>query len=128
MVTQGLPPFKTTVIMKFQIEGTHNWPTCPFEEVAFLRVEHRHMFHFTAEKIVTHTDRDVEIIMLKREMKQYLGDKYAVVFKEENGQYYCKFGRMSCEELAAELATKFDLESCEVLEDGENGAKVYKVF
>jgi hypothetical protein len=83
--------------------------------VSFLRVPHRHVFHITAKTAVHHDDRDVEFIMLKREIEQYLEGK---------------FGRpgdldgMSCEQLAGILVVLFELRSCEVSEDGENGAVV----
>ena len=37
-----------------------------------------------------------------------------------------KFVKMSCEMIAKELLEKFDLTKCEVSEDNENGAIVYK--
>lgn len=125
---EKLPEFKTTVIVKLQVEGIHNWPQCPFDEVAFLRHPHRHMFHIKAEKLVTHSDRDVEIIMLKRDIEGYLKSRYEHKLSYSSSQVALVFGRMSCEEIATEVAKQFELETCEVLEDNENGAKVYKTF
>lgn len=99
-----------------QFEGIHCWPECPFEEVAYLRSPHRHMFHIKAWKEVFHDDRDVEFIMLKHVMLAYLDGR----FPNRN------MGRTSCEMLARELIEKFDLKACEVSEDGENGAILYK--
>ena len=113
----------TTVISSLQVEGTHRWPDCPIPEVAFLRDEHRHMFHIKAEKEVTHDDRDVEIIMMKRSIESYLSAKYRN--HSVDGQY-CRFGSLSCEQIAKELVEQFDLIRCSVLEDGENGAAVYR--
>lgn len=101
---------KTAIVVTFQVEGTHRWPECPFEDVAFLREKHRHIFHVRATKQVTHSDRQVEIIRLKRSMLMY-ADKFGG-----------DFGRASCEDMAEHLVEKFDLITCQVLEDNENGA------
>jgi hypothetical protein len=100
------------VVIKLQHEGIHNWPECPFDDVAFLRNPHRHIFHITAKKDVRHDDRDVEIIKLKREMLEYLQEAITI-----------NMHSMSCEMLARNLGRRFQLSSCEVLEDGENGAE-----
>lgn len=110
---------KTFVVVTLQVEGVHRWKDCPFDEVGYLRDMHRHMFHIKAVKEVTHDDRDVEIIKLKQQVKGHLELKYYVT-----PQHLCDFGGMSCEMIAKELVEKFELESCEVLEDNENGAIV----
>ena len=102
-----------SIVVTLRIEGTHNWPECPLEEVSFLKHPHRHEFHIKVKKIVQHNDRDLEIIMFKRMMQSYFTAKWGKP---------AKFGRMSCEDIAEHLMDKFDLQSCEVLEDGENGA------
>jgi hypothetical protein len=101
-----------TVIVKYQIEAIHCWAECPFEEVSFLKDKHRHIFYIEAEKEVFHNDRDIEIIMLKRDMQTYSGKKY-------------DYGTWSCEQIAEDLLNKFNLKTCSVLEDNENGAKIY---
>tara|TARA_R110000868_G_scaffold93644_1_gene259110 strand:- start:1755 stop:2084 length:330 start_codon:yes stop_codon:yes gene_type:complete len=103
------------IIVRLRVEGIHCWPECPFESVAFLRAEHRHEFHIVAFKGVTHLDRDVEIIMLKRAITDFLRLQFGAP---------CQFGRMSCETIAALLVEQFGLAECEVSEDGENGAVV----
>lgn len=100
------------VFITTQFEATHNWPNCPFDEVAYLRDPHRHIFHIKAHKQVHHDDRDVEFIMLKHAINDYLIGVYP------NRQ----FGAKSCEMLARELIDKFGLCRCEVSEDNENGA------
>lgn len=105
----------TVVYCTVLFEAIHNWPSCPFEEVSYLRDPHRHVFHIKAYKLVYHDDRDVEFIMLKHQVEQYLKDKYPTG----------KLGATSCEMLARELTEKFDLCQCEVSEDGENGAIMY---
>ena len=106
---------KTSIIVRLEVEGVHRWPECPLTEVAFLKHRHRHNFHVRCIKRVDHSDRQVEIILFKREILKSLGISYGVP---------CDFGRMSCEDIAAELFRTFSLEACEVSEDGENGAIV----
>jgi len=108
---------KTTVITRLQVEGIHQWKDCPLPEVEFLRYPHRHIFHINCEKEVFHDNRDVEFIMMKREILKYLNTKYA-------DNECLKFNNMSCEMIAQELLDKFKLVSCEVFEDNENGARV----
>lgn len=105
------------VYCTLKVEGIHNWPGCPFDEVAYLRDPHRHMFHIKAFTRVNHDDRDVEFIVLKHAIRDYLEDAYW-----DEGSKCCYFGAMSCEMIARELIEEFDLSSCEVSEDGENGA------
>lgn len=107
------------VFCTLQIEGTHNWPDCPYDEVDYLRVPHRHVFHIKAFKSVDHSDRDVEFIMLKHKIQHYITTRYYNKVK-----FLCEFGAMSCEMLALELIDQFGLTSCEVSEDGENGSIV----
>ena len=110
---------KIEVFCTLQVEGTHSWPGCPYEEVAYLRDEHRHMFHIKAYKSVIHSDRDVEFIMLKHEIQIYLHTMY---YWAKNKIH--RFGAKSCEMIAQELIDNFELSRCEVSEDGENGAIV----
>lgn len=107
----------TCVIASLQVAGVHFWTHCPFEEVMYLREPHRHMFHIRAVKAVTHDDRDVEIIMLKNAIRDYLQKTFK---SDQYDDLY--FGGMSCEQIAHDIAIKFELTSCYVLEDGENGA------
>lgn len=105
---------QTEVWCTLQFEATHNWPGCPYDEVDYLKVPHRHIFHVKAYHIVEHNDRDVEFIMMKHRIQEYLSKKY------RGG----KFGAKSCEMLATELCEVFNLTRCEVSEDLENGAIV----
>jgi hypothetical protein len=108
---------KSEVFCTLQVEATHNWPGCPFEEVDYLRAPHRHVFHIKAYVVVNHSDRDQEFIILKHMIQNYIKDKYFDVSKQ-----LCVFGAKSCEMIAEELITQFKLSRCEVSEDNENGA------
>jgi len=121
----------TYVIVTLQVEGIHNWPEVEafVEGVSFLKHPHRHMFHIKATAKVDHDDRAKEIILLKREILQYLYRTYNDTFPVGPGVTYVPvepvaFGSRSCEMIAKDLCEAFDLRSCEVLEDGENGALV----
>lgn len=110
----------TNIVVKLQYEATHNWPKVAevlpdLPEIHFLQYPHRHIFHITIEKAVTHSDRDVEIILFKQEVLRYLRS----AFKGE-------FNNWSCEMIAEHLLEEYDCYSVEVLEDNENGAKVYR--
>lgn len=98
-----------------QVEGFHCWPEAP-AEVAFLRQEHRHLFHIKGCVQVYHDDRDVEFILLGRKMLGFFHRVYP------DG----RLGRLSCEMLAQQFVDEFDLTLCEVSEDGENGAWIVK--
>ena len=101
------------VEVNLRFAAVHQWSACPIPEVSYLRERHRHEFHIKAVKSVTHTDRDVEIIMLKQSIQEFL--KKEITFF---------MGETSCEMLAMQILKKFELHSCTVLEDGENGATV----
>jgi len=108
----------TEVFCTLQVEATHNWPGCPFEEVAYLRDPHRHVFHIKAYKKVFHDDRDVEFIMLKHDIQRHFQRYYDPTLA------MCAFGAKSCEMIGAELLDRFKLSRVEVSEDNENGAIV----
>jgi hypothetical protein len=114
---------KTNVIVKLQIDGTHRWPAAyeVFPEVGFLSDTHRHIFHITAKKAVTHSDRDVEFIIFKRDIQNYLQNRYYDSVLRTH-----RFNSMSCEMIASEILEYFECEYVSVFEDNENGAEVYK--
>ena len=105
------------VFCTLEFEGFHSWPEAP-EEVGFLRHPHRHMFQVRAEVEVTHDDRDVEFILLKRRIEQKIQKKL-----EEGAEV----STWSCEMWAKWILREFDCYRVEVSEDGENGAVVERV-
>ena len=114
---------KTNIVVKLQVEGIHNWPEARIKipQMGFLSSLHRHIFFITAKKVVSHNERDVEIIMFKREIFDYLQRNYF-----DKDLSCCNFGPRSCETLAQDLLEAYDLQYCEVLEDNENGAEIWK--
>lgn len=106
---------KSIVYCTIALEGFHDWPGAP-EDVSFLRVTHRHIFNIIAYKEVHHNDRDVEFILLKREITDRLNLAYGSPMV---------LGSTSCEQLALRLILECDLVACNVSEDNENGAILY---
>lgn len=109
----------TTIIVKLQFEALHCWPGVvevlpEIQDIHFLQFPHRHIFHITMEKEVSHSDRDVEIILFKRSVEKYLKETYSG-----------NLGAKSCEMLAEELMKQYECRMVEVLEDNENGGRVY---
>jgi len=102
------------VTVKTTFDAVHCWPEAP-TEVSFLRSPHRHVFHVKAVKLVTHADRDIEFILLKREIDRALAALLATG----------STAHWSCEMFAVWLIEQFALSSCEVSEDAENGAIVH---
>lgn len=115
---------QTKIVVRFTVEAIHNWPdAAKFEPtMAFLAFPHRHIFHFEAKKSVAHDDRDVEIIVFKRELMDYFNRNYF-----DLSLNLCNFGSKSCEMLANDLVEAYDLDEASCLEDNENGATVTKL-
>lgn len=114
---------KMLIEVKTQFEGTHRWPEAP-EEVEFLRNMHRHMFHVSLHIPVEHSDRDLEFIMVKRALDEFISKQYV----HSNG--CAALGRMSCEDVAWDISkwasSKYERGGIlvSVTEDGENGCWV----
>ena len=114
---------KNFIWVTFQKEGIHKYPqalTDPaLEDVKFLGYPHRHMFHFKVKLEVFHDDRDVEFILLKRELEKCYSDEGPMTLNYQ-----------SCEMIARELAkyiqTKYPNRalSISVAEDNENGCEL----
>ena len=106
------------IFVTFEREGFHCWPEAP-KEVEFLRNLHRHLFKFRVELSVSGNNREVEFILLKRELENYV-DRLMMDCPE----------RSSCEMLGEDIITYLSVEhicrkvKVEVSEDGENGAVV----
>lgn len=57
------------ITVRGQYEGWHEYENAP-EPVAFLRSEHRHMFHWEATIEVFHDDRELEFFLVKLELER----------------------------------------------------------
>lgn len=113
---------KKKIWVTFQREGIHCYPAAgsdpKLRDVAFLASPHRHMFHFKVYLEVFHDDRDVEFILLKRELEGLYGSGTL------------KLDYMSCEMIADELLTYLKNQypgrdaTIVVSEDDENGCEL----
>jgi hypothetical protein len=112
---------KITIIVNLQIEGQHRWLTCSLPRVMFLKSFHRHLFFIECEKVVTETNREIEILEFKRELQDYFKRNY---YEESLGM--CNFKEMSCEDICLDLMVAYDLEMVSVKEDNENGSRARK--
>jgi len=122
-----------TIFVQFTKEGIHRYPAAETDpklnrsnsvddkwlDVSFLASPHRHIFHFRVTISVTHNDRDIEFIQLKRDLEnQYNSSLLEIDYK-------------SCEMLAEDLIDYISKKypgrkiSVEVSEDGENGATLH---
>ena len=113
-------PQMQTIIVQTSFEGCHRFANAP-AEVAFLRQPHRHIFHVKVEMEVFHDDRELEFILVKRAIEDFVSS-------------YDYDVNSSCEQLATSISNFLlgvygDRKViCQVLEDGENGGCVYYGF
>lgn len=110
---------KSFIIVRGQFEFCHRYLSAP-TEVAYLRNLHRHMFNYEIELEVYHDDRELEFIMVKHDVEDYLSHSH-LNWEETT----------SCEQMAncigLYLQTKHGFErslTVSVFEDNENGAKI----
>lgn len=111
----------THIYVTTRFASFHRWKDAP-KEVAFLRNIHRHEFHVKLTMSVNHDERDAEFILLKRDLDGAILDKL-IPANEERVNYSCEtMARL----LAGAIAEKYPNRqiTCEVSEDGENGACV----
>lgn len=118
---------KTFVYTSIVKEGYHNFPeaatlpqfaTGDEFDVSFLANRHQHYFNIKVWVEVTHSNRDIEFIQLRRFLNEYYGDKAI------------EFSARSCEMIAEDLHTNIvekypNVEiRIDVSEDNINGAYV----
>ena len=109
---------KKYIYVTEQFEAYHRWKDAP-DEVKFLRSMHRHIFKVKVTIEVWHEDREIEFIMFKWKLRNFLRENYEM--KEDIG---------SCEMIAENILNWLEKEypgryiQVEVSEDGENGAIV----
>jgi len=112
------------ITVKNQFEGIHCYPDAP-EGVEFLKNPHRHMFHVESEIEVYHDDRELEFILVQRNIQKFLDTSEKLQHK-------------SCEMIAREvrdyLRKTYPIEghwhrkmSIRVSEDGENGVYLKEI-
>ena len=124
-LTHRLENAKRSIWVTFRKEGIHLYPaakddpalaTGGWDDVSFLGVAHRHIFHFKVQIQVTHNDRDIEFIQFKRWLEK--------LYTENALQLNFKSCEMISDDLYAEISKKYPNRDVEVdvSEDGENGS------
>ena len=121
-----------SIWVRFQKEGVHYYPgadtdpklaTGGWDDVSFLGVPHRHIFHFRVWIEVFHNDRDIEFIQFKRWMERL----YAEV---DSSTSVLQLDYKSCEMIADDLAVQIQEQypgrwlKISVAEDNENGCEI----
>ncbi len=110
----------------FQREGVHKYPgantdpklaTGDWDDVGFLGVAHRHIFHFRIGIQVFHNDRDIEFIQFKRWLERLYQGTLQLDYKS------CE---MIADDLYIHIADRYpgrDV-TISVAEDNENGCVI----
>lgn len=114
-----------SIFVQTMFESVHAWEDAP-EEHKLLRNPHRHMFHVNVVMNVSHNNRDIEFIDVKRKLDPFLWSNYTEPVIREKDPIV--FGE-SCETMAQVIGMwvfenypKVNTVSVTVSEDGENGA------
>jgi hypothetical protein len=106
----------------FRKEGIHRYPAAltepELQDVKFLGIDHRHIFHFRVTIQVFHDDRDIEFIQFKRWLES--------LFDSGAMQMNHKSCEMLSDELSVHIKDKYPgrIIAIEVSEDGENGSDI----
>jgi hypothetical protein len=117
-----------SIFVRFQKEGIHLYPaaatdprlkTGDWDDVSFLGVAHRHIFHFKIRIEVFHDDRDIEFIQFKRWLEK--------LYNEDILELNHKSCEMISDDLYQEIAARYSgrFVEIEVSEDGENGSLIF---
>ena len=114
-----------SIWVTFRKEGVHLYPaaatdpklsTGNWDDVSFLGVAHRHIFHFKVRIEVFHDDRDIEFIQFKRWLEK--------LYSEDILELNHKSCEMISDDLYQEISSRYPgrFVEIEVSEDGENGS------
>lgn len=117
-----------SIWVTFRKEGIHLYPaaaedprlkTGDWDDVSFLGIPHRHIFHFKVRIEVFHDDRDIEFIQFKRWLEK--------LYNEDILELNHKSCEMISDDLYREISARYPgrFVEIEVSEDGENGSLVY---
>lgn len=117
-----------SIWVTFRKEGVHLYPaaatdpklkTGGWDDVSFLGVPHRHIFHFKVRIEVFHDDRDIEFIQFKRWLEK--------LYNEDILQLDHKSCEMISDDLYQEISARYPgrFVEIEVSEDAENGSTIF---
>ena len=127
IVDQIMHHARRDIWVTFQKEGVHMYPgadtdpklaTGGWDDVSFLGVPHRHIFHFKVGIEVFHNDRDIEFIQFKRWLQRLYEDSVL--------ELNYKSCEMIADDLYLQIADRYPdrVVTVEVSEDGENGCQI----
>ena len=138
MTENALNTATRSIWVTFQKEGVHMYPgadsdpklaTGDWDDVSFLGIPHRHIFHFRVRIEVFHNDRDIEFIQFKRWLERlYSG---ANAGGDSANSEVLVLNHRSCEMIADELYEKISNKypgrfvEISVAEDNENGCSIF---
>jgi len=119
---------KREIWVTFTKEGVHKYPgadtdpklaTGGWDDVSFLGVPHRHIFHFRVCIEVFHNDRDIEFIQFKRWLERLYSEEGVLALDYKS----CE---MIADELYIHIAERYPGRSVtiSVAEDNENGCQI----
>ena len=125
-----------SIWVTFTKEGIHKYPnadkdpklaTGGWDDVSFLAVPHRHIFHFRVRIEVFHNDRDIEFIQFKRWMERLYNGGDSSDGKVSVLELDYKSCEMIADDLYQEISTKYPGRFVEisVAEDNENGCTIF---
>jgi len=125
-----------SIWVTFTKEGIHKYPnadkdpklaTGDWDDVSFLAVPHRHIFHFRVRIGVFHNDRDIEFIQFKRWMERLYNGGDSSDGKVSVLELDYKSCEMIADDLYQEISTKYPGRFVEisVAEDNENGCSIF---
>lgn len=117
-----------SIWVTFRKEGIHMYPaantdpklaTGNWDDVSFLGVPHRHIFHFKVRIEVFHDDRDIEFIQFKRWLEK--------LYSEDLLSLNHKSCEMISDDLYQEISARYPgrFVEIEVSEDAENGSQIF---
>lgn len=116
-----------TIYIRTSFVGFHLWKDAP-NEVGFLRNLHRHIFNVKVAVEVSHSDRDVEFFMMKKDVN-FVISRFDTPFSDDGVFLDWKMVG-SCEMVAEKIIQdlwlmNYKVISVEVDEDGENGSIIF---
>jgi len=132
-MTETMEKASRSIWVTFQKEGVHKYPgadtdpklaTGGWDDVSFLGVPHRHIFHFRVRIEVFHNDRDIEFIQFKRWLERLYQEVESSTSVLDLDYKSCE---MIADDLYQEIAAKYPGRFVEisVAEDNENGCSIF---
>lgn len=117
---------KAFVEVRVTFPGMHRWPDAP-DGVRWLRDPHHHEFHVVARVMAAHDDRAIETLTLADGIREFIGRTWTLKCAPAGPRFH-DLGTLSCEQIARAILDHFDCEEVTVLEDGQHGGGVVRVY